>query len=68
MSLLPLNPPSSRLCIGSDWHWHGLPGGELQSLKSDGGDGIIRPALRIWQEKVKTCGGLAGRTTVQAGV
>jgi hypothetical protein len=44
-----------------DWNWNGFPEGELQSLKANGGDGTLKPAFRIWEEKVKPCGGLAAR-------
>jgi hypothetical protein len=50
-----------------DWHWDGLPGGELPSLKANGGDGVIKPAIRIWEEKIKVISGLAGRPVVGGG-
>jgi hypothetical protein len=50
-----------------DWHWDGLPGGELASLKASGSDGVIRPAIRIWEEKIKVVSGVAGRAVVQGG-
>jgi hypothetical protein len=43
------------------WNWNGFPGGEIQLLKANGGDGTLKPAFRIWEEKVKPCGALAAR-------
>jgi hypothetical protein len=48
-----------------DWNWNGAGGGEHAVFRADGGDGIIKPAIRIWDAKVKPISGLERRAASQ---